>query len=201
MGWLIGIVVVAAVAALVVWLVQRNKKPQPGFQQPDDVVGTADFVSTDALKKLQNGDVIEYLGHKWFVRGRLDFNEDGYVWTEHLLDDAEEKRWVSVEEDEGFEVALWHAIPLGDIDQGTAGDRDVIVGGTAYRLQEKGTARFSALGSTGTAPSGQAEYADYRSSDGKLLGFEKFGSSWEASLGEVLQPFELTVFPGSDRPA
>src|SRR3546814_10481026 len=46
---------------------------------------------------------------------------------------------------------------LGDIDQGAAGDRDVIVAGTAYRLQERGTARFSALGSTGTAPSGRSE--------------------------------------------
>nr|WP_246280505.1 DUF4178 domain-containing protein [Nocardioides daedukensis] len=196
---MIGIVVLAAVAALVVWFVRRRSKPADGPFQPDDVVGTADLVSTDALRTLQNGDVIEYLGHKWFVRGRLDFNEDGYVWTEHLLDDAEEKRWVSVEDDEGFEVSLWHSIPLGDIDQGTAGDRDVIVAGTAYRLQERGTARFSALGSTGTAPSGQIDYADYRSNDGKLLGFEKFGSSWEASVGEMLQPFELTVFPGSDR--
>src|SRR3546814_1349600 len=88
---------------------------------------------------------------------------------------------------------------LGDIDQGAAGDRDVIVAGTAYRLQERGTARFSALGSTGTAPSGEIDYAEYKSNDGKLLGFEKFGSSWEASIGEMLQPFELNEFPGSDR--
>jgi hypothetical protein len=196
--WLIGIV--AAAIGITIWVMQRRNKPKPAPAAPEDVVGTADFVSTEALRRLANGDVIEYLGHKWFVRGRLDFNEDGYVWTEHLLDDAEEKRWVSVEDDEGFEVSLWHSIPVGDIDQGTAGDRDVIVAGVAYRLQEQGTARFSALGSTGTAPSGEVGYADYRSQDGRLLGFEKFGSSWEPSLGEVLQPFELTVFPGSDRP-
>src|SRR3546814_6180325 len=83
--------VLAALAALVVWFLRRRSKPAEGPLQPDDVVGTADLVSTDALRTLQNGDVIEYLGHKWFVRGRLDFNEDGYVWTEHLLDDAEER--------------------------------------------------------------------------------------------------------------
>ncbi|MER6942266.1 DUF4178 domain-containing protein [Nocardioides sp. NPDC000441] len=52
-----------------------------------------------------------------------------------------------------------------------------------------------------SAPSGTAEYADYKSVDGKLLGFEKWGSNWEPSLGEVLQPFELTVYPSTDRPA
>lgn len=198
-GWLIGIIVVAAIVGVTIWLLQRRKKPGESPWQPDDVVGTADVASTEALRDLRNGDVIEYLGHKWFVRGRLDFNEEGYLWTEHLLDDADEKRWVCVEDDEGFEVSLWHSLALGDIDQGAAGDRDVIVAGVAYRLQEQGTARFSALGSTGTAPSGNVDYADYKSKDGKLLGFEKFGSSWEASVGEVLQPFELTVFPGSDR--
>ncbi len=54
----------------------------------------------------------------------------------------------------------------------------------------------------GPAPQGTAEYADYASADGtQLLGFEKFGSTWEASLGQPLQPWELTVYPGSDGPA
>lgn len=200
MGWLIGALVVATLVALTFWLLERRKRKQPPVG-PDDFIGERDKHAADQLRMLQNGDVVEYLGHNWFVRGRLDFNEDGYVWTEHMLDDAEFKRWLCIEEDEGFEVSLWHSIALGDIEQGAPGDRDVIVEAVAYRLQEKGSAQFSALGATGTAPSGTVEYADYKSVDGRLLGFERYGSGWEAALGEVVQPWELTVFPGTDRPA
>jgi len=199
MGWVIGLIIALALVALVVWLVTRRRKQGP--RVPEDFIGDQHKHAADALRMLQNGDVVEYLGHNWFVRGRLDFDEDGYRWTEHLLDDADTKRWLCVEDDESFEVSLWHAIALGDLEQGGAGDRDVIVEGIAYRLQEQGTARFSALGATGTSPTGSVEYADYKSVDGKLLGFEKFGSGWEPSLGETLHPWELTVFPSTDRPA
>lgn len=199
MEWLIGLLVIAVVVGVTVWALRRRKQAAP--KPPEDFIGDRDKVSADALRMLQNGDVVEHLGHNWFVRGRLDFDESGYTWTEHMIDDAETRRWICVEDDESFEVSLWHGIAVGDIEQGAVGDRDVIVGGVAYRLQEQGTARFSALGATGTSPSGTVEYADYKSVDGKLLGFEKFGSSWEPALGETLHPWELTVYPSTDRPA
>jgi|SRR5690625_1182250 len=200
MELLLILLVIAAAVAVIIWL-RRRRSTQETSRQPDDFIGDRDKHAADQLRQLQNGDVVEYLGHNWFVRGRIDFNEDGYTWTEYMFDDAESKQWLSVEEDESFEVALWRSIPLGDIEQGEVGDRDVIVGGVAYRLQERGTARFTADGSTGTAANGTAQYVDYKSVDGKLLGFEQWGSSWEVSVGEVVQPWELTVYPGTDRPA
>jgi hypothetical protein len=199
MEWLFVLILVAVAVAVVIWL-QRRRRPT-SQRQPDDFIGDQHKHAADQLRQLRNGDVVEHLGHNWFVRGRVDFDEDGYRWTEHMIDDAETKRWLSIEDDEGFKVSLWHTIPLGDIEQGQVGDRDVIVGGVAYRIQERGTARFTATGATGTAPSGTADYADYKSADGRLLGFEKWGSSWEISLGEALQPWELTVYPATDRPA
>jgi hypothetical protein len=199
MEWLLVILLLAAAGALAWWLLTRGRKQQP--EAPEDFIGDQHKHAADQLRMLQNGDVVEYLGHNWFVRGRIDLDENGYRWTEHLLDDAETKRWLCVEDDESFEVSLWHAVGLGDIEQGQPGDRDVIVAGRAYRLQEQGTARFSALGATGTAPSGTVDYADYKSVEGHLLGFERWGTAWQPSLGEVLQPWELTVFPSTDRPA
>jgi hypothetical protein len=203
-GWVIALLVVAAaVAAAVVIVRTRTSKPAGASSRgPADVIAESDLASVEPLRRLQVGDVVGYEGAMLFVRGRLDFDEEGYRWTEHFLDDDTTRRWLTVEEDEGFEVSLWRSIAAGDVEQGGAGDRDVIVGGVAYRLQEKGSASFRASGATGTAPQGTAEYADYASADGKhLLGFEKFGSTWEASLGEPLQPWELTVYPGSDGPA
>lgn len=200
MKWLLVALLVIALAVVVVVVVRRLTTTS---QDPthDDFIGDQSKVQVDQLKQLRNGDVIEHLAHRWFVRGQIDLIEGGYRWSEFLLDDAEAKRWLSVEDDESFEVALWRAIALGDIEQGSAGDRDVIVGGVAYRLQERGSARFNAVGSTGTGSEGQVEYADYESVDGRLLGFEKWGTSWEPALGEKLQPWELTVYPSTDRPA
>ena len=198
-GWLFLFLVGAGGAAAVVWFVKYRRKPRS--RAPEDVIGDVNEPSDTALRNLRNGDVVEYLGHTWFVRGRLDHDEQGYRWTDHLFDDAETKRWLTVEDDESLEVSLWHGIPLGDLEQGEAGDRDVIVDGVAYRLQERGTSSYRAEGATGPASEGTAEYADYRSKDGRLLGFERFGSHWEVSLGEPLHSWELTVYPGSDRPA
>lgn len=200
METLLWLIVAAAIVGIVVWLVRRHRRKQQQPSGPKDFIADVNKPEADALRAMRIGDVVGHRDHKWFVRGRLDFDEQGYLWSDHLLDDAEAKRWVSVEDDESFEVSLWQGIPLGAIEQGEVGDRDVIVDGIAYRLQERGTAQFRAEGTTGTTSEGAAEYADYQSKDGKLLGFERYGSHWEASLGEVLEPWELTVYPGSDRP-
>lgn len=201
MEWLVVLLVVVAAAAVVVWyLKHRQDERRKQARPPEDVIGDVDKPSADQLRMLAVGDVIDHHGQQWFVRGRLDFDEHGYRWAEHLLDDASTRRWLCVEDDEGFEVSLWQGIADGDIEQGSPGDRDVIAGAVAYRLQEQGTATFAGEGSTGTAESGSCRYADYKSADGKLLGFENYGGRWEASLGETLQPWELTVFPSTDRP-
>lgn len=196
--WLFVVLVGAAAVALILWFI-RSRSKQAASKPPEDIIGDVNKPSADALRALRNGDVVEYLGHTWFVRGRVDHDEQGYRWTDHMLDDADTKRWLSIEDDESFEVSMWEGVALGAIEQGEVGDRDVIVDGVAYRLQERGTAQFRSEGATGTAPEGSAEYADYRSKDGKLLGFERFGTHWEVSLGEVLKSWELTVYPGSDR--
>ncbi|MEI5673194.1 MULTISPECIES: DUF4178 domain-containing protein [unclassified Nocardioides] len=199
-GPLVLLLVLLALAAAAVigwWLVRRRDDAGP--RRPDDVIGDVDKASIDQLKQLQVGDIIEFGIEKWFVRGSLHLDEHGYTWDEYMLDDADRKRWLGVEADEGFEVTLWEALAEGDIEQGSPGDRDVIVGAVAYRLQEQGEAAYTAAGSTGTAATGTMRYADYRAVDGRLLGFENFGSRWEASLGAVVQPWELTVFPSTDR--
>ena len=69
--------------------------------------------------------------------------------------------------------------------------------GKAYRRDERGRARYSSTGTTGTAPSGEMEYADYLPSNSgpARLSFERFsaGGSWEVSLGHVVQLESLTI--------
>lgn len=192
------VVLVVAAAGWLLWRTYRSKQT-PAARHPGDVLGEQHKAEIDQLKQMQNGDIVLYQGEQWFVRGRIELDEGGFTWIEHLLDEGAQRRWLSLEEDEEFEVTLWTSIPAGEIEAGEAGDRTVAARGLAFTLQEKGQATFRASGATGTTPTGQMRYADYRASDGTLLGFENFGGSWEASIGEKLIPWELTILPSTDR--
>ncbi|MGH9040325.1 MAG: DUF4178 domain-containing protein [Acidimicrobiia bacterium] len=147
-------------------------------------------------RRITVGDVIMFEGRDFIVRGTLAFDEDGFVWHEHLLDDVAIRRWLSVEEDDdGFEAVLWESLGSADV---TPGERTVTVEGRTYTLDEHGRARFTAKGTTGTAPSGQVEYYDYQAGD-ERLSFERYGEgSWEAGRGRVVDEALLDVYPGSD---
>jgi hypothetical protein len=153
-----------------------------------------DMVRSDP-RRITVGDVIRFEGRDFIVRGTLRFDQDGFEWQEHFLDDVEVKRWLSVEDDEGLEVALWQAVKGADL---APGPPTVEHDGKTYRLDEKGTARFTALGTTGTGPNGQVEYYDYEAGADRLS-FERYGTGdWEVAVGRVVGEYELDIYPGSD---
>ena len=140
------------------------------------------------------GDVIRFDGRDFIVRGTIRFDQDGFEWQEHFLDDVEVKRWLSVEDDEGVEVALWQALKGAGLEPGP---KTLEHDGKTYELDEKGAARFTAVGTTGTAASGRVEYFDYEAGT-DLLSFERYGDGgWEAATGRVVGEFELDIYPGS----
>lgn len=148
----------------------------------------------DYLQRLKVGDVVGYEGSDFLVRGSLRFDEDGYTWAEHLISDGEAQHWLSVEDDEGISVVLWQRVGRGELD-GEPGAPTVRHDGSSYALQEQGEAAYVAEGTTGTAPDGTARYADYRGSEGRLLSCERFGQSWEVSVGHEVLPRTLDVYP------
>lgn len=196
---LVLVLLVLAAAVVLVWRTYASRKETTTLRPPSDILGDAHKPEIDQLKQVQNGDIILRGDEQWFVRGRIELDEAGWGWVEHLLDEGSQRQWLSVEDEEQFTLTLWRSLPAGEIESGAAGDRTVVARGVAYTLQEKGTATFTASGATATAPSGSMQYADYASKDGDLLGFENFGGSWEASLGESIQPWELTVLPSTER--
>jgi hypothetical protein len=139
--------------------------------------------------------VIRFDGRDFIVRGTLRFDQDGFEWQEHFLDDVEVKRWLSVEDDEGLEIGFWTALKGSDLQPGP---KTLQHEGKAYELEEKGSARFTALGTTGTAPSGRVEYYDYAAGDA-LLSFERYGEGdWEVAVGRTVGEYELDIYPGSE---
>ena len=198
---LVVVVLVAAAIAVLVVLLQRRKRDQGLAERARTVDPMAPGPLVSDPRRLKPGDVVRLSGEPgdWVVRGTLAFDEDGYRWQEHLLDgstaEGERRHWLSVEEGEGgLELVLWDRLPGSDL---TPDPAEVAHDGTAYRRDERGTARYSSTGTTGAAPSGTAEYADYVEAGGgaRRLSFERYssGGSWEVSTGRVVLTESVSI--------
>ncbi|MGQ0718237.1 MAG: DUF4178 domain-containing protein [Pseudonocardiales bacterium] len=144
--------------------------------------------------KIGVGDVIVYAGIDHVVRGTIFLEEGGTTWQEHLLDGSTGRRWLTVEDDEGeLEMTLW----MRREGTGLTPDGEVILDDRVHRQIERGRASYTAEGTTGTPPSGSADYADYATSDGTgMISFERWAptQSWEVSTGRSISRGELTVY-------
>ena len=194
------LLLVAAGVAVVVYL--RRQKERAGESEraaerakPKDPFAQS-HGNEDLLYGLKVSDVVAYHARDWVVRGTLRFDDGGYTWAEHLISDAREQHWLSVEDDEGISVSLWQRVPRTEVD-GEPGDRTVTHAQVGYTLHEDGQAAYTAEGTTGTASSGTARYVDYRGPDDKRLSFEQFGKDWEVSVGHTVLPRTVDVFPRS----
>lgn len=181
--------VIAIIFAAGAWFLLQSRN-----QERD--ADAAKAAATGTVQALKPEDVVGLDGRTWMVKGSVRFNEDGFTWNEHLLVDGDERRWLSVEEDEGeVEVVLWERSTSSTLEPG--GDL-IEHAGTSYRLDERGRASFTSEGSSGMPASGQMQYADYQAGD-KRLGFEQYTTDggWELCVGEVLTTHSLEVYPAS----
>ena len=194
MRGLLAVLVVVAIAAAVWWFWRRSQEAAA-----QAAAAPVDPLRKDARgidpRKIKVGDVVAHEGRDFLVRGTLAFDQDGFRWQEHHLDDASVRRWLSVEDDEELELCLWTAVTAPGLAPGAA---SVDWDGTTYQREEHGRATFTASGATGTAPTGTVEYYDYASGD-RRLSFERYGSSgdWEVGVGEVVNERTLDIYPTS----
>ena len=198
---LLVIVLVAAVVAVLVVVLQRRARDRGLAERARSVDPMASGPMVSDPRRLRPGDIVRISSEPgdWVVRGTLAFDEDGYRWSEHLLDGStaagERRHWLSVEQDEGgLELVLWDRLPGSDL---TPDASEVAHEGVAYRRDERGRARYSSTGTTGAPEAGTAEYADYLPAAGgdARLSFEHYsaGGSWEVSAGRVVLPESLTI--------
>ena len=193
--------VVAAAALLLIGLLRRRRTEQGLAERARTVDPMAPGPLTSDPRRLKPGDVVRLSGEPgdWVVRGTLAFEDDGFRWKEHLLDgstaDGDRTHWLSVEDGEGdLELVLWDRVPGSDL---SPDSKEVALDGTAFRRDERGSARYASTGSTGAGEAGTAEYADYLPTGGgpARLSFERYsaGTSWEVSLGRVIGLESLSI--------
>lgn len=192
---LVVIVVLLVVGGAAV-AVARGRSPKPKRELPPQRTPQEDQRALHGdVRRLEPRDVVAYEGTDYVVDRTIHFDEDGFRWQEHLLLDAVDgkKLWLSVEDDEGVEVAVYAPLAGVDLQPGAATvDHD----GVTFKREEQGSARFRIERADDSPPeSGQMQYADYRASD-RLLSFEKYGSGgWEASVGTAISEHVLDLYP------
>ncbi|REE95994.1 uncharacterized protein DUF4178 [Thermomonospora umbrina] len=200
---LLALILVALVVLIVVLLRRRpNAAQTPPAPTPVDPFASVGEVAGDP-RALKAGDLVEYLGVRYFVRGSVRLREGGYTWSEHLLDAdgadtadtvAGTKVWVSVEEDPDLEVVWWTERDAAGL---TPDQPTLTLDGVEYRRDEHGTADYRTEGTTGLGDTGRVEYVDYEGPGGRYLSFERFGGgAWEAGTGERVPTGTMTIYPG-----
>lgn len=192
------VVLVVALAAVAVVVAARISARRTREARGRQHAATAAVMTPDGRLSpvaITVGDVVNIKGTDNLVVGSVRYDEDGFQWLEHLLEDTE-RTWLSVEDDEGvLETVLWRQVKGSTQEPGGA---EVSLDGVTYAFQERGRAAYSTSGSTGLPAHGHMEYADYVGPDGHRLGFERFTSgSWEMATGVVLAPAEVTVWARS----
>lgn len=170
---------------------QEKNEEKAKYSDPLAFVANAGPFSPESLAP---GAIISRGGVDYVVRGTLTCKQGPYVWHEHLIDGGGKRGWFEVEVDEGqLNLVLWHTErsaklrPVGKI----------TYKGMEFRETERGPASFTSTGTTGLPASGEMTYVDYTGPNGRLLTLEQFGSGapWEVSLGEIIQPGEVIIYP------
>ncbi|MDJ0696442.1 DUF4178 domain-containing protein [Mastigocoleus sp. MO_188.B34] len=187
--WL-GVIVIVAVAATLFVLQQqgvilagKKSKELPSLERN--------------IFNLQIGDIVQYMGRDWVVEGKLNYNVGGYIWFEYLLQDHNDIRWLSVDEDDRVEVAFLE--PTDRLEVSKNPPKQLNFADETYHRVDSGMAKMTRVGTTLRKTAERCEYFDYRGSDDNVLSIEIWDGEVEVTVGYQINPRSLTLLPGDGR--
>ena len=187
--WL-GAILIVAVAGTLFVLQQRgviltgnNKKELPSLERN--------------LFNLQIGDIVQYIDRDWVVEGKLTYNVGGYIWFEYLLQDDNDIRWLSVDEDDRVEVAFLE--PINQLEVSQNPPKQLTFANETYRCVDSGMAKMTRVGTTLRKNAERCEYFDYKGSNDNVLSIEIWDGEVEVTVGYQINPRSLTLLPGDGK--
>ena len=188
----LAVIAIIAIAGTVVLITLRRR----GHGGPRPATSAADEQRAlhGDVRRLSPGDVVNYDDTDFVVDRTLRFEEEGFSWDEHLLEDEVGGRrlWLSIEDDEGLEVTAYERLAGAALEPGAA---QLEHDGTTYRRDERGRAAYRTEERDGPGGQGAMEYAEYVAGD-RRLAFERYGTGdWEVSLGTVISEHALDLYP------
>ena len=187
------VIILVAAAAVGAVAVVRSRRPQRGELPKRSAADDQRALHGD-VRKLGPGDVVNFETTDFIIERTMRFDEDGFTWTEHLLEDAVSGRklWLSVEDDDGLQVAVYERVTGAALEPGAA---QIEHDGVTYHRDEQGRAAFTTEHEGSAGEGGTMEYADYTAGD-RHLAFERYGTgSWEVSTGRTISEHVLDVYP------
>ena len=146
---------------------------------------------------LQIGDIVQYMSRDWFVEGKLNYNVGGYIWFEYLLQDHNDIRWLSVDEDDRVEVAFLE--PTDRLEVSKNPPKQLTFADETYHRVDSGMAKMTRVGTTLRKTAERCEYFDYRGTDNNVLSIEIWDGEVEVTVGYQINPRSLTLLPGEGR--
>jgi hypothetical protein len=191
----LAVIVILAIAAVGITVVLRRRgggdRSLPGPSAADEQRALHGDV-----RRLAPGDVVNYDGTDFVIDRTLRFEEEGFSWDEHLLEDEVDGRrlWLSVEDDEGLQVTAYERLAGAALEPGAT---QLVHDGTTFRRDEQGRASYRTEERDGAGGKGAMEYAEYVAGD-RRLAFERYGTGgWEVSLGTVISEHALDLYPAT----
>ncbi len=147
------------------------------------------------VRNLAVNDIVSYMGQDFMVEGKLTFEEEGDVWYEYRLVDGQDVRWLVVEEEDELELSLYKEVH--DLHITSDPGEFIEYQGVRFVLDEQGLAIMRREGRTGSREGRECRYWDYTTEDeSMLLSVEKWGMSYEVSIGHPIEEIALDILPG-----
>lgn len=153
---------------------------------------------------LRVGDVVCHGGKEFLVEGAIHYDEAGHRWLAGRLVDVDAERWLLV----GMERAGTDTVRMADIagiEVSGYPPETMVVDGTRYNLEKRGTATAKATGQTDVIGSGnlstdsvhRCRWWRYEGAGGKCLVIEQWGDAFRTLRGETIRISDLEMLPGS----
>jgi hypothetical protein len=173
---LILIVLMIAIAAAI----YRRKKPTQRAYVP-------------TVLDLGVGDIVQYLDQDWSIEDKLTYTSYGYCWNEYLLQDGDERCWLSIEQDDDLEIGWLTQTTQLDIPDYLP--PQLQFDQINYFLEESGNAQMTRTAAP-DRPAESCSYWDYCDRN-HILCIEKWNEELEVFVGRKLQAGELTILKGN----
>lgn len=148
---------------------------------------------------LRVGDIVQYAGTDWVVEGQLQYDDDGFIWLEYMLQADDRVRWLSVEEDDRLILGWLEAYPHLELPNPAQPPDRLVVDGVTYHQSESGQAKMTRIGNVLNRSAEACDYFDYEAADKQMLSIERWDGDLEVYRGQEIAVYELSLLPGDGR--
>lgn len=187
--WMLIFLVLLVAAAGLWWAARRRSLPTRETSR--------NLTVQPSIFELQVGDIVQHMGQDWAVEGKLTYQEGGFSWLEYMLQDGDEIRWLSVEEDDWVTVALLALV--NSLEVSAVPPQELVYNGDTYYQRETGQATMRREGNLRRPEAETCRYFDYEGPDQKVLSIEDWGGNLEVTAGIIIAPRSLVILPGEGR--